>query len=130
MTELTYTETLRVTHCYCGIAVAVPQTLHRRANESDEIGIYCPLGHKFFFTETTQQKLDRAQQALKDAEKRERAVRENLRAEERSHIATRGHLTRHKKRAKAGVCPCCHRTFKQLSAHMSNKHPDFDPEAA
>jgi hypothetical protein len=30
-----------------------------------------------------------------------------------------------KKRVKAGVCPCCHRTFKQLVAHMKHKHPDY-----
>lgn len=28
-------------------------------------------------------------------------------------------------RAKHGVCPCCNRTFKQLAAHMKNRHPEF-----
>lgn len=23
------------------------------------------------------------------------------------------------------TCPCCKRTFKQLAAHMKNKHPEF-----
>jgi hypothetical protein len=29
------------------------------------------------------------------------------------------------RKAKAGVCPCCNRTFKQLADHMKVKHPDF-----
>lgn len=31
------------------------------------------------------------------------------------------------KRTKAGVCPCCNRTFKQLARHMETKHKDFKP---
>ncbi len=31
-------------------------------------------------------------------------------------------------RTKAGVCPCCNRTFKQLAAHMKNKHPAWEPK--
>lgn len=63
------------------------------------------------------------------------ASRELLRHEERSHSTTRGHLTRERKkkeqletRAANGVCPCCHRTFKQLARHMKTKHPDFPGE--
>ena len=33
--------------------------------------------------------------------------------------------TRIKNRIKNGVCPCCNRTFKQLAAHMKNKHPNY-----
>ncbi len=53
---------------------------------------------------------------------RERAARERNRAN-----GYKGHATRITKRAKAGVCPCCNRTFKQLAAHMANKHPQFTP---
>ena len=30
------------------------------------------------------------------------------------------------RRAKAGVCSKCHRTFKQLSRHMKSKHEDAE----
>lgn len=30
-----------------------------------------------------------------------------------------------RKRASAGVCPCCNRTFSQLARHMQTKHPTF-----
>ncbi len=32
-------------------------------------------------------------------------------------------------RVKAGVCPCCNRTVKQLAAHMATKHPNYGPHA-
>lgn len=44
-------------------------------------------------------------------------------AAERRAANAEAALARSQKRAKAGVCPCCHRTFKQLAAHMKSKHP-------
>jgi hypothetical protein len=55
-------------------------------------------------------------------EARERAEKERRRAN-----GYKGHATRITKRAKAGVCPCCNRTFKQLAAHMATQHPQFTP---
>ena len=53
-------------------------------------------------------------------------MRERGREEaEASLQATKGVVTRLKKRAIAGVCPCCNRTFQQLAAHMAHKHPDY-----
>jgi DNA repair exonuclease SbcCD ATPase subunit len=55
-------------------------------------------------------------------EAKERATRERIRAN-----AYKGHATRITKRAKAGVCPCCNRTFQSLAKHMAAKHPQFTP---
>lgn len=35
-------------------------------------------------------------------------------------------LATHKKRASAGVCPCCNRTVSQMARHMQAKHPDYN----
>ena len=118
---LTYNETLVVTHCWCGIALAIPSNLHRVANDEGK-GVYCPLGHSFTYGDTYAQQLERER-------KRHRATKDLLHAEERSHSATRGHVTRAKKRSAAGVCPCCHRSFKQLRKHMNVKHPEYVAEA-
>lgn len=55
------------------------------------------------------------------------ATNQKKRAEgaERKERGQRAAKTRLRNRAREGVCPCCNRTFKQLSAHMKNKHPDF-----
>lgn len=34
-----------------------------------------------------------------------------------------------KKRVGNGVCPCCNRTFENLSRHMSCKHPEYKTES-
>jgi hypothetical protein len=120
---MNYTETLVVTHCWCGIALAIPSNLHRVAHDEKGHSVYCPLGHPFTYGNSYEERLAAER-------RRHEATRDLLRAEENSHKATRGHLTRQKKRVAAGVCPCCHRTFKQLARHMRSKHPDYVEEAA
>ena len=124
---MSYTETLTVCHCWCGIALAIPDNLYRVAHE-DKHDVYCPLGHVFTWTETATEKLRKKEEELRRAHQREQATRSLLHAEERSHSATRGHLTRHRKRAAAGVCPCCNRTFQNVGRHMKTKHPDYVEE--
>jgi hypothetical protein len=117
LTTLAYTGRLHVTTCWCGLPHAIPESLYAQA-ENHGRSIYCPLGHQWIVKDTFEQKLRREQQ-------RHEATRDLLAQEERSHAATRGHLTRTKKRVGAGVCPCCHRTFRQLARHMEAKHPDY-----
>jgi hypothetical protein len=116
-----YTETLVVTHCWCGIACAIPENLNREARNRKGYGIYCPLGHTFVYTDTFEERLEQEQ-------RRHRATKDLLVAEERSHVATRGHLTRARTRAAAGVCPCCKRSFANVARHVQTKHPEFKPE--
>lgn len=56
------------------------------------------------------------------------AALERARQNERRLAATKGVVTRIKNRVGKGVCPCCKRTFPNLGAHMSEKHPDWAPE--
>lgn len=130
--EMTYTETLVVTHCWCGIALAIPANLHRTARDNGDT-VYCPVGHGFSYGNSFRQQLVREREqrlAAKDQFARERerhlATKDLLKHEERSHSATRGHLTRTKQRIGHGVCPCCRRTFQNIARHMQTKHPDYE----
>lgn len=134
MTTRTYSGVMTETTCWCGIHYAVPSELYNEVSRQHRDGrrqtdIYCPLGHTWTFAgegeaERLRKQLDRERQRLD-------ATRDLLAHEERSHAATRGHLTRVKKRVAHGVCPCCHRTFKQLERHMKAKHPEYvEPEPA
>jgi len=133
MPQLTYTETLTVVTCTCGINYAIPQTLetqlldHRASDPGPTKSVYCPLGHSWHYTGKSEATVQR--ERAEAAERRAKASRDLLAHEERSHAATRGHLTRTKKRVAHGVCPCCNRTFQQLSRHMANKHPEYVAEA-
>jgi hypothetical protein len=129
MTTIDYTETLSVTHCWCGIAVAIPENLMSYARRHKGKEIFCPLGHEFIFGNSIEEQLaeeKRRHRATRDLLNAEEAAR---RAEERSHAETRGKLTRQRTRAKVGVCPVCHRTISQMARHMASKHPGFDPAA-
>lgn len=123
MTWVSDDYTVMTPNC-CGRSFALPAARVRWLKESNET-FWCPncRGNRYFPPGSSdKEKLERK---LKRAEEERNAARSRHLAERRSHIATKGHLTRKKKRAAAGVCPCCNRTFKQLAEHMQTKHPDY-----
>ena len=127
MTQMSYTETLIVTSCYCGIPFAIPENLYGWMQKKSANGCYCPNGHKMHFSNTLETQLEEARESARRAREREGATRSLLDHEERSHAATKGHLTRAKKQvhhAEHGVCPHCRRHFSDLEAHVKTKHPE------
>lgn len=118
--------TLETMHCWCGVPMALPADAVRNARETGN-DLWCPTtGHKMSFRSENAQlrkQLDRERARLT-------AANDQLRASERQTAAAKGQLTKARKRAAAGVCPCCKRSFVQLTRHMASKHPDFDPAAA
>ena len=133
MAEITYTEPLVTTVCWCGINLAVPRNLLRNAKENGDM-LHCPLGHKFGWHETEAQKLrkqlEKAEESKAWWQQRQRAERELREDTERRLSAQKGATTRARKRAGAGVCPCCKRSFSNLTRHMHTKHPDFRDEGS
>lgn len=131
----TFTETIvekfHVVSCYtCGNPFAITSRIYRRVVTDAEGSIYCPAcGRLTCWRESEDQKrikqLEQKLQWEADNAARQKAARERAEA---SLIATKGVVTKLRARAKAGVCPCCNRTFKQLAAHMAAKHPDFTVE--
>lgn len=125
--------TLVVVECNsCHITYAIPQSLKAsmlewRGDRADCRGwkTTCPMGHTWWYVGESE--LDRERRLRKNAEASRQATRDLLKHEERSHAATRGHLTRAKRRAHAGVCPVegCKRHFKDLERHIESKHPDY-----
>jgi hypothetical protein len=113
--QMSYTETLTVTTCWCGIHLAIPDNLYRWLHDAPSRACYCPLGHEFVYNKSNAAKLREERQA-------HQATRDLLKAEERSHSATKGQMTKLRKRVEAGVCPQCHRHFANLQRHVSTKH--------
>jgi RNase P subunit RPR2 len=120
-----------ITCCDCGIAFHVPdQWLESR--RSDKKVFYCPNGHQQAFTQSEADRLrlerDRLKQQLAQKDDEIAWQREQRKIGDRRVIAAKGQITRLKNRAKAGVCPCCNRTFSNMAAHMKTKHPEMDPK--
>lgn len=93
------------------------------ARRTDGKNFYCPSGHSLSYSNTTKQQLERTQQQL--AWNREYLAEESARHRKTLNrlAGTQGALTRTKRRANAGVCLNCHRTFQDLVRHRAKKHP-------
>lgn len=120
---------LETTECVeCGMSFAAPAHWLRNKRNAGG-GFFCPAGHSLRFTASENDRLRKQVARLEEEKKREseRAARnwEAKEAADRRASAIKGALTKTKKRVGVGVCPCCNRTFKQLAAHMTTKHPDY-----
>lgn len=130
MTTMNASLTLVVeTCCKCGIAFAMPhdwQAERRRLRDT----FHCPAGHgQRYIGETDEQRKIRQLEAERSRlEQRERVEREAREHAQRRLAATKGVLTRTKNRIAAGTCPCCDKTFKHLTRHMADAHPDYAVE--
>lgn len=116
-----------VSNCItCGVTYTVPEPMWDRQRR--ESGFHhCPNGHSQGWSKT-----DSETEVLRRA--KDRAVQEQARladvareADEHAVKAERS-AQRLKKRAAAGVCPCCHRTVGQMRRHMASKHPGYVAE--
>lgn len=122
------TETFHIVPCAaCGVRFGINGGLYLRAVTRAEGSIYCPAcGARSHWRESDDQKkiteLERKLQWEVQNAGRQRAERERAEASLR---ATKAVVTRIGKRVSQGLCPCCHRTVRQLAAHMKTKHPGF-----
>jgi hypothetical protein len=115
--------------CTCRMPFAVPADIRAQWRADDDNWFYCPNGHKQHYDESETVKLRRERdKAAKDAAwYKERLLNERAANERtvRRLNAQRANVTKLKKRISAGVCPCCTRTFSNLSRHMATQHPDY-----
>lgn len=115
----------------CFVTYAIPKKVHAWALESNRRSLCCPFGHGWHYSgRSLASQLQRAEERAA----RERALADQVRADrdalQRSLSATRGVVTRTKRRVANGVCPCCNRTFVQLGRHMAAQHPDYVESAS
>ena len=123
------TTVLESTTCAnCGVMFAMPKKMLAERRE-DGASFYCPNGHSLVFKATEAQRLrkqlESTQQQVQQAYGYATHERDQRQAAERSNAALRGVITKTKKRAAAGVCQCCNRTFQDVARHMANQHPNY-----
>lgn len=120
---ISYTEELVVEVCWCGMHHAIPKHLSTTARRNGH-AVFCPLGHEWVVNESD---LDRAKQRVTvlTAELDQERARANAAIARENQL--REEATRAKKRAAAGVCACCKRSFQNVNRHMRTQHPDFQP---
>lgn len=129
----TFTQSLVLTYVTvtcgkCGVAFAFEADYYHQRRK-DHNTWYCPNGHpRVYGAENAAEREAR--------EQRERAERlavqltrrgDDLARERRSHSATKGQLTKTRKRADHAMCPVdgCRRSFANGARHVANQHPGY-----
>lgn len=110
----------------CGVAYAMSETTYR-ARQRDHKPFWCPNGcERHFCDKSDIEKLREeveAQRSQKEYWQQDsKRKSEVVKRTERRLSATRGVLTKVKKRICNGVCPDCNRHFANLERHMKTKH--------
>jgi hypothetical protein len=127
------------TCCECQAPFAMSDQAYRYAQDKGpRFNFSCPYGHPQHYTkgESEEEKLRRERDRLKQEQARYEQelaeTRDRVASAERRASAARGQVTKLKKRAANGICPCCNRTFVNLQRHMTSQHPGFlaEPDAA
>jgi hypothetical protein len=95
---------------------------------------YCKTSWGYNKEGTELEKSRREAESLRNRLTREMQSHDQTRAEldytERRRRAEKAAKTRIQNRVKAGVCPCCKRSFANLREHMKDKHPDYPHKEA
>ena len=113
----------------CGIIYAAPSAFFKARHENKNVGSsngwHCPNGHYLVFKESLADKIARERDMLKrQLAQKDDEIAGWKREKEKAEKETR----RVKKRATAGVCQCCNRTFSNVARHMATKHPNVKPK--
>lgn len=111
----------------CGIVWGMPEAWLDIKRKDGE-GWYCPNGHQWHWSGETEE--GRLRRTLKQERERSGRLAANLDQTKASLNATKGHVTRLRKRVSAGVCPVqgCKRHFKDLERHIASQHPGYQSD--
>ena len=123
--SVTVTIELEALECHsCGAVYGLVSNFVRVARERGQgHGWHCP--HCQASSAFVKGEAERLRGQLAAARDREASLRADLKRKEAQRRAQKAAATKLRKRAAAGVCPCCNRTFANLQRHMSTKHPDY-----
>lgn len=128
-----YIGTLIVIDCAkCHMTFGIPDRF-QKDRRNDHATFYCPAGHDNYYpgkseAEKLREQLDRTKKSLEIEHQLREGAQRRADAAQRSLSATKGVVTKMKRRISNGVCPCCNRHFKDLERHMHNQHPEFRGE--
>lgn len=115
-----------MTCCNCGVLFAMAEDLHAERLEKGG-SFWCPNGHSQHFTEPETSKLKRL---LKNAEATSASERRWREQAENRLRATKGVVTKLRRRTLEGERPFCGQHLRDLERHIGRQHPDEQPELA
>ncbi len=105
----------------CGVVYGLTEELERRRRD-DGGGFYCPNGHTIVFAGGERERL--REQVSRLQTQKDHLLQSNERLCNDLMDAAK-EARRLQRRAAAGMCEVCRRTFANKANHMKKKHPDF-----
>lgn len=110
--------------CVCAGPIALTDS-QERVLRNNHNTFYCPMGHQnYWAAKSDRERVKELEQEVQSQREYAQRVERDLGFERRSHTATKGQLTKTRKRIANGVCPHCNRTFQNVARHMESKHKD------
>lgn len=113
----------------CAVWHTIPEIVYK-CYEAEGGFWHCPNGHRRGFRkgadETERENTRRERDRLKQDAAR---LADDLVAQQRRAEEAEKKILQIKRRAAAGVCPCCNRTFLNIQRHMKSKHANVIPLA-
>lgn len=104
----------------CGVFHAIPTAMYESCRSEGGFW-HCPNGHSRGWSEgSISRERDRLKQKVAQLD-------DEIAALKLSEATAQKKLVAAKRRAVAGVCPCCNRTFDNVQRHMKSKHPNVVP---
>jgi len=120
------TRCIEMTCGTCGVQHAFPEERYLSAKREGGFW-HCPNGHSRGWAKGESEEALAVAQRERDRLKQQNArLEEEVATIERARASAERALKTHKKRAAAGTCPCCNRTFGNMARHMKTKHPDYN----
>jgi hypothetical protein len=123
MSILLTNQLVTVTCCECAVPFGIPAYVEVTRRQDQNL-FYCPMGHSQYFPKGKSQTQLLKEQVADLAAARDREA-QHRQAAEADNLRLRKSHARLARRAKAGVCPCCRRTFVSMARHMKAKHPEY-----
>lgn len=108
----------------CGVMFAWPDHMEQQKRKDGTV-FYCPNGHGMSWASSLKTETERLGQELSEAKERERRARQDAEFFKNQRDGFKGEITKLKRRAAAGICPCCNRHFANLERHVATKHPEL-----
>jgi hypothetical protein len=111
----------------CAVWHTVPEIVHDSYYREGGFW-HCPNGHQRGYRRG-QEEIDRENIRLeRDRLKQQQAqLMDEIAAQRTRAVAAEKKVLQTKRRANAGVCQCCNRTFSNVQRHMKIKHPNVVP---
>ena len=111
--------------CNCHMTFWMPASFQKQCREQKpHKQFWCPAGHPQHYVGETE--LERERRARQQLQQQNARLHDEARDALMARNKATAELKRHQRRAKAGLCPCCNRSFVNMQRHMKTKHPDYN----